>query len=105
MNDDKIAKWQALVAARPGDELALFALARALFDAGRTAEARERFAEVLQQKSDWMMAAIFLARCQIDLAEPDAARATLLRARELAVAQGHTDPQFEIDELLEELDA
>jgi len=103
MNDEKIAKWQAVVDTSPDDELARFTLARAFFDAGRLEAACEHFEEALRLKPDWMMAWILLGRGRMDLDDGVAARAALTKARVLAEAQGHEDPILEINELLEEL--
>ena len=105
MQIEKIDKFRALVARDPSDELARFTLARALFDAGRFADARAEFTIVIDQKPDWMLARILLGRAAMELGDKDAARAALVAARALAVEQNHTEPQLEIDELLLELDA
>ena len=104
MDAQKIAKWQAIVDRSPDDELARFTLARACFDAGRLDAAAAEFERVVAQKEDWMMAWILLGRCRMELGEKDRARAALERARALAVAQNHSDPLIEIDELCEELE-
>lgn len=100
---DKIAKFQAIVAASPEDQLAHFTLAKALLEVGQIAKARTHFDRAVALQDDWMMAWILLARCRIELEERDLARAALEKARALAIAQNHSDPLIEIDEMLEEI--
>lgn len=103
MNPDKIAKWSAVVLKSPNDELARFTLARACLEAGKLKDARAHFESVVTLKDDWMMAWILLGRCCVELGDGAAARPALAKARALAIAQDHSDPLIEIDELLEEL--
>ncbi len=103
MNAEKIAKWQAVVAKSPADELARFTLARAFLDAGKLADARREFESVVAMKDDWMMAWILLGRCSVELGDAVPAKMALEKARALAVAQGHSDPLIEIDELMNEI--
>jgi Flp pilus assembly protein TadD len=103
MNAEKIAKWKSLVEKAPNDELARFTLARAYLEAGQLEAARTTFREVVALKPDWMMAWILLGRCCVELGDGAEGRPALATARELANAQGHSDPLVEIDELLEQL--
>lgn len=84
----------------PGNDLARFSLGKALFDAGRFAEAAEWMQSCLAKKPDWMVPAILLGRCQLQLGDAQAARTTLARARDLAIAQHHDGPLEEINQLL-----
>lgn len=103
MNAEKIAKWQAAVAKSPNDELARFTLARAFLEAGKLDDAKREFEAVVAMKDDWMMAWILLGRCCVELGDAGPARDALEKARALAIAQGHSDPLIEIDELMSEI--
>jgi thioredoxin-like negative regulator of GroEL len=103
MVEDKVAKWQKACEQRPQDELARFTLAKALFEAGRCEEAAPEFQRAIDVKPDWLMAHVFLAKCMVEAGRCGDAVIVLKHARELALAQDHKDPLFEIDDLLEEL--
>lgn len=100
MNPDTIHRWEKVVAAQPENDLARFSLAKALFDAGRPAEARTHFEAALVRKPDWMVVQILLGRCQAALGEGAAARKSFERAHALAVAQHHEGPRLELEQLL-----
>ena len=72
--DELIARHQAILQQRPGDELALFSLGKALFDAGRFAEAEEKLLAALRAKPDWMVVAMLLARCALHRDDKPAAK-------------------------------
>ena len=103
--DERIARFQQQLDRKPDNELARFSLGKALFDAGRMAEAREHFVVALARKPDWMVVQILLAKCELALGDPAAARAGLQRAHQLAVEQNHQSPREEIEQLLKELGA
>jgi Flp pilus assembly protein TadD len=98
--EDLIAKYTAMVAKSPNNELARFSLAKALFDAGRFAEAGDAFQWCVQKKGDWMVPTIMIGRCQLQLGNTAAARVSLEKARQLAIEQHHDGPLEEIDGLL-----
>lgn len=100
---DLIARWEKAVQAQPGNDLARFSLAKALYDDGRHAEARPHLEQALAKKPDWMVVQILLGRCQLALGDREAARASFARALELAVIQHHEGPQAEMEALLAEL--
>lgn len=101
--DERIARFQQQLDRKPDNELARFSLGKALFDAGRTAEAREHFGAALARKPDWMVVQILLAKCDLALGDPAAARAGLERAHQLAVEQNHQGPREEVEQLLKDL--
>lgn len=101
--DERIARFQQQLDQKPDNELARFSLGKALFDAGRTAEAREHFVAALARKPDWMVVQILLAKCDFALGDPAAARAGLERAHQLAVEQNHQGPREEMEQLLKDL--
>lgn len=101
--NDALERHRQRVEQYPDNELARFSLGKALFDLEQYAEAKEHFAVALQRKPDWMAVQILLARCELNLGNKDAAKAGLLRARELAIKQNHKGPKAEVEQLLEEL--
>lgn len=96
-------RQRQMVAQFPDNELARFSLGKALFDAEEYTEAREHFVIALKRKPDWMAVQILVARCDLSLGQPESAKAGLLRARELAIAQNHEGPRAEVEQLLEDL--
>ena len=102
---DFIARWEKAVAAQPENELARFSLGKALFDAGRFADARGHFERALAKKPDWMMVQILVGRCHLALGEQSAAIAAFRRGHALAVAQNHEGPREEMEQVLAELGA
>ena len=103
MAEDSIAKYTAVLAGNPNNELARFSLGHALFDAGRYAEAADSFRICVEKKPDWMVATILLGRCQLQLGDKSAARESLDKGRQLAIAQHHDGPLDEINALLASL--
>ena len=103
MNTETIQRWERAVAVQPGNDLARFSLGKALFDAGRFAEARGQFEQALAKKPEWMVVQILLGRCHLSVGDRVAARAAFQRGLELAVAQHHEGPQAELEQLLADL--
>lgn len=95
----RIERNRAILEKMPDNHLARFALANALFDAGRTEEAEAEFRRCLAMQSDWMAVAISLGRCLVMTGKHDEARAVLASAREMALRQGHSSPLEEIADL------
>ncbi len=98
-----IAKWERALAARPENELARFSLAKALFDAGRHAEALDHLRQALERRPDWMIVQILIGKCELALGNTERARQAFERARVLAVEQNHEGPREEMDQILAEL--
>lgn len=101
--NELIARWEKALAAQPANELARFSLGKALFDAGRFAEAREHLERALAGKPDWMVVQILVGRCRLAEGDREAAREAFRRAHGLAVAQHHEGPQAEMEALLADL--
>ena len=101
--NELIARHEQTVRQFPQNELARFSLGKALFDAGRFAEAREHLTVALQKKPDWMVVQILVGKCQQALGDREAARTAFERALKLAVDQHHEGPQMELEQLLEDL--
>jgi len=104
-NDALIARYQTLLQQRPGDELALFSLGKALFDAGRFEEAEKHLQEALAAKPDWMVVAMLLAKCALHRGDQAAARKLYDAALGFAIAQHHEGPEEEIRHALAQLGA
>lgn len=98
-----MARFRALVDSHPDNELYLFSLGKACFDAGDFAQASEHLERAVAQKSDWMVPCVFIGRCAIELGDIEKARTFLARALVLAVAGGHEDTRREIIQLMESL--
>jgi Flp pilus assembly protein TadD len=103
--DTLIAKYEGLLQQRPGDELLLFSLGKALYDAGRLPEAETRLTAALAAKPDWMVVTMLLARISWQRHDFAAARAHYENALKLAVEQQHEGPEEEIRAALAKLDA
>ena len=102
-NDELIARYEALLQQRPGDELALFSLGKALFDAGRLAEAETHLKAALQAKPDWMVVTMLLAKCALHRDDKAEARKLYENALGFAIAQHHEGPEEEIRHALGQL--
>lgn len=98
-----IERWERAVSAQPGNDLARFSLAKALFDAGRHAEAKGHFETALSRKPDWMVVQILLGRCHLALGDTASARGAFQKGLDLAIAQHHEGPQAELEQLLSEI--
>ena len=101
---DAIAHFKAVLEQSPEDELAMFSLGKACYEAGEYGEARENLMRAIDQKKDWMAAWILLGQCEMALGHRDAAREILQKAHQLAVIQNHRGPLAETKRLLAELD-
>jgi Flp pilus assembly protein TadD len=96
MNADAlIAKYEGLLQARPNDELLLFSLGKALYDAGRRDEAEAKLRAALDLKPDWMVVTMLLAKIALQRNDKAAARAFYEKGLELAIAQDHEGPEEE----------
>jgi Flp pilus assembly protein TadD len=91
-----IAKYEALLARRPDDELLRFSLGKALYDAGRYAEAEEQLRLALAARSDWMVVTMLLAQCALRRNDATAAKALYEKALQFAIDQDHEGPEQEI---------
>ncbi len=102
--DALIAKYETLLRQRPKDELLLFSLGKALYDAGRLPEAESRLTAALQAKPDWMVVTMLLAKIALQRNDAAAARAHYESALKLAIDQEHEGPEEEIRAALAKLD-
>ena len=70
-----IAKYEGLLKARPNDELLLFSLGKALYDADRVPEAETHLRAALKARPDWMVVTMLLAKIALQQKDKAAARA------------------------------
>ena len=90
-----IAKYEGLLKQRPNDELILFSLGKALYDAGRLAEAETQLSAALAARPDWMIVTMLLAKIALQQDDRAKARAFYEKGLELAIAQDHEGPEEE----------
>jgi len=99
------ARFAALVAAQPENELFRFSLAQALLWEGQDATALEHLELCAARKPDWMMPRILLGKSLLTLGRGREARPWLEAALQLAIAQRHEEPERELRALLAEIGA
>ncbi len=99
-----IAKYEGLLAARPNDELILFSLGKALYDAGRIPEAETQLRAALAAKPDWMVVTMLLAKIALQRDDDTEARLLYQKGLQLAIDQHHEGPEEEIRAALDKLD-
>ncbi len=97
------ARFSALVAAQPENEMFRFSLAQALLREGKTADAVPHLELCAAKKADWMMARILLAKALLTLGRAADAKPWFEQALQLAVEQSHEDPERELRGILAEL--
>src|SRR5690606_28393969 len=97
------ARFQALVAQQPNNELFRFSLAQALLDEGQPAEAIPHLEFCAAAKRDWMMARILWGKALVAVGRQAEARPVLKDALQLAVEQHHETPEAELRALLADL--
>lgn len=94
------ALFAARVAEQPDNPLFRFSLGQALYQENRPAEAVEHLRLAAASRADWMTPRILLGKALAAGGETAAARETLEEALNLAVSQGHEDPEAELRALL-----
>lgn len=97
------ARFQAMVAQQPENELFRFSLAQALLDEGNAPEAIPHLQFCAARRADWMMARILLGKALLAVGQSAEARPVLQQALDLAIAQSHETPEAELRALLAEL--
>jgi Flp pilus assembly protein TadD len=90
-----ISKYEALLAARPDDELIKFSLGKALLDAGRVDEAEAQLRAALALKPDWMIVTMLLAKIAAQKGDTAAAKTLWAQGLQLAIDQHHEGPEEE----------
>jgi Flp pilus assembly protein TadD len=97
------ARFAALVATQPENEMFRFSLAQALLREGNTAAAVPHLEVCAGKKADWMMARILLGKALLTLGRKSDAKPWLEQALQLAIEQNHEDPERELRGILSEL--
>lgn len=103
--EELVKKYERMLADRPGNELLLFSLGKALIDAGRPQEAKPHLEEGLALKPDWMVVRMLLGRIEREGNNEPAAINHYQAALALAIEQHHEDPEAECRAILKELGA
>lgn len=95
--------FAALVARQPDNEMFRFSLAQALLAEGQPAEAVPHLEHCTTRRPDWMVARILLGQALLQLGRRTEAKPWLESALQLAIAQGHEDPERDLRALLAEI--
>ena len=97
------ARFAALVATQPENEMFRFSLAQALLREGQNEAALPHLEFCAAKKADWMMARILLGKSLLALGRRAEAKPRLEQALQLAIDQTHEDPERELRAILAEL--
>ena len=92
--------FRAKVDAEPNNILFLFSLGQAFAEEGKAAEAIPPLQRCITEKPEWMAPQILLGKCLHLTNAEKAAEEILIQALQLAIDQGHEDPEAEIRSLL-----
>ncbi len=95
--------FRTLVESDPGNPLFRFSLGQALFQENNFSAAAEHLHKAAEAKADWMMPRILLGKAYLHLGQKNLAQSVLQEALKLAVAQGHEEPEAELNQLLSTL--
>lgn len=96
------ARFAALVATQPENEMFRFSLAQALLREGQPAAAVPHLEFCANKKADWMMARILLGKTLLTLGRAGDAKPWFEQALQLAIEQNHEDPERELRGILAE---
>ena len=104
MSDEtRLDTFRKMAAEFPDSPMAHFSLGRALVEARRYAEAAQALEVATQLDPEYAAALVSLGDAYAGAGRTADARATLTRARDVALAQKHPSLAEEIDERLESL--
>ena len=95
--------FRAKVDADPGNLLFLFSLGQALVEEEEEAQAIAPLKKCVGGNPDWMAPKILLGKCLLVTSHEQAAVEVLEQALDLAIGQGHEDPEMEIRGMLSEI--
>lgn len=100
----RLERFRQMAARFPDRSVPHFSLAQALQESGDLAGADAAYAEACRLQPDFMLAYLQHAACLVELGARDRARIAAEKARDLAVAQKHSGPLADAEELLEDLE-
>ncbi len=103
MSHDRITNARELLERFPGNDLARYNLAQALYDTGDYAGSADHLRQLCAKKSEWMVVHILLGKCLLHTGQSDEAKNLLKHALQLAISQHHDGPREELEELLKTL--
>lgn len=95
--------FQSLVDGDPQNVMFRFSLGQALWQEGEAQAACEHLRLAAAAKSDWMMPRILLGKCYLSLQQKEQAKAAFAEALQLAITQGHEEPEAELRGLISNL--
>lgn len=95
--------FQSLVESDPHNAMFRFSLGQALWQEGQGQAACEHLRFAADAKPDWMMPRILLGKCYLSVQDKGQARAAFAEALQLAIAQGHEEPEAELRGLMANL--
>jgi len=95
--------FRSLVESDPSNPLFRFSLGQALFQENNFPAAVEHLHKAAEGKVDWMMPRILLGKTYLHLAQKNLAQIAFQEALQLAITQGHEDPEAELRQLLSTL--
>jgi Flp pilus assembly protein TadD len=95
--------FRSLVESDPTNPLFRFSLGQALFQENNFPAAVEHLHKAADGKADWMMPRILLGKTYLHLGQKNLAKIVFLEALKLAVAQGHEEPEAELNQLISTL--
>ena len=99
---DKISALQQKIEKNPSQVFHRYSLAMAYLDCEDFKSACRELEICLEHNPNWMMAALFLGKTYMELAETEKAKENLEKAIQLAKEQNHDDPAEEATQLLKE---
>jgi len=92
--------FRAKVDTEPNNILFLFSLGQAFAEEGKSADAIDPLQRCVTEQPEWMAPQILLGKCLLLTNAEKAAEEILNQALQLAIGQGHEDPEAEIRSLL-----
>ena len=95
--------FRKLVESDSANPLFRFSLGQALYQENNYPAAVEHLQKAADGKADWMMPRILLGKTYLHLGQKNLAQVSLQQALDLAVSQGHEEPEIELRQLLSTL--
>ena len=99
---NRIVSLEEKLSVSPGHSFHRYSLAQAYFEKADYKSAADHFKKCVSTKPTWMMAHLFLAKCEYELGNIGSCKSFLEQTILLAKEQGHEDPKEEAAKLLEQ---